>query len=141
MSARFVDFLAASLELLECECPQAYAAMCGALADRTLRLEVDGEPVSVVFTSRRAAIVAALGRFSVEVRTSRQTILDLTDAKKPLLDAVLDESLELRGDASELLAFLDGLRAYLHGAVRAPSFAPLLRRFRLALAPRAARAV
>jgi hypothetical protein len=141
MSARFADFLAASLELLERECPAAHAAMCGALSDRALRLTVDGEAVVVIFTARRASIAAAARHCSVEVCTSRRTIIDLVDAKAALLDAVLHEALSLRGAPSELLAFLDGLRAYLHGAVRAPSFAPLLRRFRDALAAHASGAV
>jgi hypothetical protein len=46
--ARFARFVGESLEALHAETPDAYAAMCLALAPRTLRLEVNGVFVLVV---------------------------------------------------------------------------------------------
>jgi hypothetical protein len=54
----------------------------------------------------------------------------LIDARLTLLDAVLSDALAMTGAPDDLLAFHDGLIAYVHGAVRAPSFPALLSAYR-----------
>ena len=44
-------------------------------------------------------------------------------------DALLEDRLRVRGTTASLLRLTDGLAAYLHGAVRSPSFPALLHRF------------
>ncbi len=64
------------------------------------------------------------------METTRAVILDLVDARAGLVEAILDDRLGLRGALPELARFHDGLMLYLHGAMRAPSFPGLLRRYR-----------
>ena len=52
-------FLDASFAALRREVPEAYGAMCGALAPRALRLDVDGERVTIRFEPRRVVEVDA----------------------------------------------------------------------------------
>ncbi len=60
----------------------------------------------------------------------RTAVLRVIDARDTLMSAVLADRLVLRGATRDVLAFHDGLIAYVHGAVRARSFPELLRQFR-----------
>ena len=127
----FTDFLATSFALLEQEVPAVYALMCRQLAPRAIVLRVDADTVHVVFSAARAAFVQRPPRIvDVELRTTHATVLRVIDAETTLADAVLADSLELRGHLDALVAFHDGLMTYVHGAVRAPSFPRLLRTYR-----------
>src|SRR5262249_48697178 len=126
---RFRDVLEESLRRLRHEVPAAYEVLCRRLAPREVRLRVDGDDVALRFR-RRDAILDVPQRPVVEVETTREAILQLVDARHTLLSAVLAEALVLRGSLDDLLAFHDGLQAYIHGAVRAPSFPKLLARYR-----------
>jgi hypothetical protein len=104
--------------------------MCGRLAGRDLRLVVDGEPVALSFTRDEALLRTRVEQPHVELATSRRTILDVVDARATLVSAALIDALTLRGRPDDVLAFHEGLVAYVHGGVRAPSFRGLLREFR-----------
>ena len=104
--------------------------MCRRLASRGVALRVDEEHVAVVFTRDEARIVADGDPCAVEVRTSRAAVLRVIDARDTLMSAVLADRLVLRGAPRDVLAFHEGLMAYVHGAVRARSFPELLRQFR-----------
>jgi hypothetical protein len=127
---RFADFLADSFAALEHEMPQAYAALCAAIAPREVLLAVDDETVGLAFAPTGVRFLRAPRTPRVEVRTGKTAILRVLDAEATLMDAVLDETLFLRGATDDLLAFHDGLLSYVHGAVRAPSFPSLLRAYR-----------
>ncbi len=129
---RFRDFLADSFVALRREMPPAYVALCRCLARREVVLTVDGESVPVEFERERAVLLPAAVAPVIDVRTTRAAILDLVDAHLRLDDAVMTDRLHLRGSPDDLLRFHDGLLAYLHGALRAPSFARLLQSFRAA---------
>ena len=120
----------ASFTALRGEVPSAYAAMCGRLSPRRLVLRVDGETIGLRFERTEAAFVPAAKHPAVELETSRRTILDMIDGRHTLVTAVLADEMCLRGSPADVLAFHDGLTAYLHGGVRAPSFRPLLAEFR-----------
>ena len=126
----FRTFLERSFDALRREVPEAYDEMCGRLSTRTLLLLVDGERVVVRFARDDARIVDSGERSAVEMRTTRKTILDVIDAKSTLMSSVLADRLLLTGTPRDVLAFHDGLMAYVHGAVRARSFPALLRQFR-----------
>lgn len=128
----FGTFLGESLRILAREVPEAYREMCRALVGREVGLQVDDSTVAVLYESERAVLLHEPRRPTVDVRTSRDAILALIDARTSFIDAALEEALDLRGTPGDLLAFLDGLTAYLHGSVRAPSFPALLRRYRIA---------
>ena len=126
----FPDFLDRSLDIMSEEVPGAYAALCRVLDGRDVRVEVDGRPVGVEFVRGDARLTRSGTLRSVDVRTTRDAILSLVDAKETLLDAVLSERVVMAGAPDDLLAFHDGLMAYVHGAVRAPSFPALLQAYR-----------
>src|SRR5215470_2731641 len=87
--ARFGRFLDASFSALRAEVPEAYAAMCGALAPRALALDVDGEAVTLRFEPLRVVEVTEADPVAVSLRTSRRTILDVIDARHSLVSAAL----------------------------------------------------
>lgn len=125
----FAAFLGESLVLLEDELPVAYRAMCQALAARVVAMTVDGDAIRLVFDEAGVAIRRTDGPADVRICTTRRTILDLVAARSTLLDAAMTDRLELVGSPHDVIVFHDGLMAYLHGAVRAPSFPALLGRY------------
>ncbi len=129
--ARFSSFLEQSFAALRDEIPGALTEMCRSLQRRAVLLTVDGERVALRFGRASATIVQELFVPDIEVRTDAAAILDLVDARCTLHEAILTDRLFLRGTPDELLAFHGGLMAYLHGAMRAPSFPHLLRRYRV----------
>jgi hypothetical protein len=104
--------------------------MCVSLAPRTLRLHVEHERVAVRFAPEEARVVDDDGECALELQTTRRTILDVIDARRTLMGAVLADRLMVRGTPRDVLAFHDGLMAYVQGAVRARSFPELLKRYR-----------
>lgn len=134
----FARFLGDSFSVLRREVPAIHAEMCGRLGARTVRLLVNDEPVAVRFSSKDVQILDEIDTPTIDVQTTRAAILALIDADTTLLDAVLSDTLFLRGSPDALLAFHEGLMAYLHGAFRAPSFRKLLVTFRGKATPRQA---
>jgi hypothetical protein len=128
--ARFSRFLGASLSALRAEVPEAYAAMCGALAPRALRLDVDDEVVTIRFDPGAVVEVPSGEPAAVTLRTSRTSILAVIDAQHSLVSATLAGVLDLRGTPTDVAAFHDAFVRYLQGGVRAPSFPRLLAAFR-----------
>ncbi len=128
--ARFRDFLSESLETLAREMPDAYGALCRKLDEREVAIRIGRERVGVVFSKEKAVVRRSSKQAAIEVTTSRAAILDLIDANTTMIEAVLGERLGLRGSLGELARFHDGLAFYLHGAMRAPSFPGILRRYR-----------
>jgi len=128
----FADFLFTSFAALEQELPAIYAEMCRILSPRVVAIAVDDEHIRVRFDAATVRLLAGSGPAVIEVQTTRAEILALVDAEATLVGSVVGDRLLLKGTATDLLAFHDGLLTYLHGAVRAPSFPQLLRRFRWA---------
>lgn len=129
-SETFAGFVHESLALLRCEVPAAHAAMCAPVAGRRVAIDADGEAFALRFERNVVHAAAPEAGPELSVRTSRRAVLALVDARYSLLEAVLNEHLDVRGTPDDVIAFHDALVAYLHGAVRAPSFPGLLRRFR-----------
>lgn len=127
---RFGEFLRESFAALAGEMPELYRRLCATLAPRQVRLQVGAEDIGLEFAADRVRFVACGPAPAVELRTTRAVILDLVDARTALVEAVLDDRLGFRGALPELACFHDGLMLYLHGAMRAPSFPGLLRRYR-----------
>ena len=129
-SESFTGFVHESLHLLQREVPAAHAAMCAPVAGRTVAIEADGEALSLRFGVDAARAADPASAADVRVRTSARAVLALADGECSLLEAVFGDQLVLQGTPEAVIAFHDALVAYLHGAVRAPSFPGLLRRFR-----------
>lgn len=134
----FASFLDQSFDALRRQIPELHERMCQVLAPRDVELRIGDEVVALRFAPDDVAFVspAAIGddasapRAAIEVVTARPVILALIDAETTILDAVLDERLGLRGSLEDLVRFHDGLRYYLHGAMRAPAFRDILERYR-----------
>jgi hypothetical protein len=135
----FGEFLWASFDALAAEEPDAFRRMSEQLAPRSVRFEVDGDSFVVRFRRDGPLRVDTEREPAIEVATSRCAILRLIDAEHTLASSVLEGELGLRGRVGDLLAFHDGLMAYLHGAVRTHRFPDLLREYRGVEAPSAAR--
>lgn len=130
--AGFGDFVARGLATLRAELPWCWAATAAALDGRSVLLVVGAEPVRVRARRGEVAVLASAEGFApcVTLVTDPVTVLRLADAETTVVDATLDGSIALRGDVDDLVAFHDGLVAFLHGAVRSPSFPRLLDLYR-----------
>lgn len=113
------------------ECPQAYGLICRLLASREALVLIDGETVALTFRLDEVHVLHQPHSPHVEMHTSRQTILDLIDARLTLDQAVLADAIVLRGNVQDLGLFHEAWLNYVRGAVRCPSFPALLDRFRL----------
>ena len=126
-------FLRRSITTLASQHPVAYARMCRALDGRALALRVDDEDVRLTFRSGEALFVEPdRAGPDVEVVTSRGQIFRMVDGHASLVESVMSDRLGLRGTPVDLVAFHDGLAAYLGGAVRSPGFPGLLSQYRRA---------
>jgi hypothetical protein len=127
----FAAFLATSFELLQEEMPDVYGLMCQRLAPRRLILNVDRESVALTFSHERVRFIEVPQTAAVYVSTTSRTVLRVIEAETNLTEAVLDDELYVRAQLDDLVAFHDALLAYVHGAVRTPSFPQLLHEYRL----------
>ena len=123
-------FIEASFEALREEFPEAYFLMCQRLAGMTATLLIDDERIALVFERRAVQVRRRHPGANVRVRTSRRAIQDILDARLTLQAAVDNGSLQLWGSIANLEDFHEALLVYVRGAVRSPSFGPLLARFR-----------
>lgn len=126
----FADLVVRSLAVLERECPGAMAEAARRLGARTAAVVVDGEPFALAAEGGRLRRIPLVPDPAAELSTDSATVLDLLEGGASLLEALLDGRLRMRGAADDLIAFHDGLMAYLHGGVRSPGFPPLLRELR-----------
>jgi hypothetical protein len=125
----FTHFLARSLTLFEDEQPRIYAEIAARVGIREVRCDVDGDLITIRGDGSRLHLTRAVDAPAVRIRTSREVILALIDAETTLQDALWDDRILLKGLLPDLLAFHDGLMAFLHGAVRCPSFPDLLQEY------------
>ena len=119
-----------SLATLRRECPRAYDLLCDLLAPREVLVQIDDETAVLNFGADAVTVSLAPHNPHVRFSLSRQTILDLLDARLTLIEALLSGELLLQGDIDDLARFHEGLMTYLQGGVRCPSFPALLDRFR-----------
>jgi hypothetical protein len=131
------SLLAESFAVLAAELPAAYERMSAKLAGQSVSLNVDGERFVVAFAEGKAQVrVVGEGEKGeelsapVRITTSRRAILEVIDAERSLAEAVLADEVDVMGDLERLVEAREGLLAYVHGAVRCPSFPALLKRFR-----------
>lgn len=121
----FFQFLDAALEALRAEAPKAYALLLRALAPTGLLLCVDGE-TQVLAVVQGAHRLSTRGTAAASLRTARTALVELLEGRRTLLDAVLDESIEIRGTPERVAALHDALVAFFAGSVRSRSLPALL---------------
>jgi hypothetical protein len=132
----FRKFLETSLVLMAQECAPAYRYLCEVLAPRQVAILVDGEEVALAFAQDQATTLPLADAQPVlHLQMGRSTILDLTDGKFTLQEAILDGAVAVYGDLKDLVLFHEGWLTYMRGAIRCPSFPDLLERFRAASSP------
>jgi hypothetical protein len=121
--------LSEALRALRAEVEACHARCRRALESFTTSCRVDRESFRVVVESGDVVIgppVAAPA--DVEVETSRRTILALIHDRLTLERAVVAGALEIKGRVAHVESLSQAMVAFLHGAVRSPSFPALLER-------------
>jgi hypothetical protein len=122
----FTPFLARALTLFEDEVPAVYRELARRVATREVRCDIDGDRITIRCDGHRLRLERRSVSPAVYIRTSRDVIVDLVEGGTSLMDAVWEERIFLRGELEDLVAFHDGLAAFLSGAVRCPAFPELL---------------
>lgn len=121
------ELLRRSLRRLRSEVPDSYRHLITALGPLVVEVTIDGE-VFVLRADRHELWVgdgAAPGA-GTRIRTSLGTVLDVLDARLPMVEAVESGRLAVRGSLDDVLRAHDALIAYMHAAIRAPSAPGLL---------------
>jgi len=124
-----------SLATLAREVPSCHRQLLSSLAPETVSCQVDDERFSMVFTADAVMLSPWRRAAALEVEISRQVVSRLLGGEITVREALLADELRVRGATSALLRLTDGLCAYLHGAVRSPSFPALLQRFQTLAQP------
>ena len=135
--ASFAQFVERSLALLREEAPEHFQRVReharGLRVDVSIdretpvRLQLDSEP----WTTRTPATEAHV---YAEIRQSN--LIAILEGVLAIDEAIEAERLQLRGQLDHLLSFLEALRCWFHGAVRAPSFPALHAEYLAAVADR-----
>jgi hypothetical protein len=121
--------LRASLALLAAESPLHLRAMQAALRNRQVRISLDEEPPTRLVVDPSGLHVVGEGDpAQVDVSLASHDLLRVLAGEQTLEEAIVAGQVTVRGTCDDVLAFDDGLRAWLHGAVRSPSFSTLLER-------------
>jgi hypothetical protein len=129
---RFETFLGQSLSLFAREAPLALATMGDHLEGRAVLLGVDGEQALLRRDGGSPAVVsprASPGVAASEATTSRAALRDLVAGQVTLEEALMSESLWLRGALDDVVALHDLLLAFAGGAARSRGFPALLDAF------------
>lgn len=123
----FIALVRRSLVVLRQEHPVAYQTLCGQLVGELLLVAVEDEEIRLAFTRDVVGEVEAPAASpTTEFRTDRRTLIDILEGRNSLLEAILEDRVYLLGAPRSLWRFHEGLVSYLQGAVRCPSFPPLL---------------
>jgi hypothetical protein len=125
-------FLREAFETLELDQPTAFFRTADCLDGITVKLDVDGERFTAGFLREKLLINQAISadNCKVEAFLTRKTILDLCDGRLSLIDAVMNQLLQVRGNEQLLLRVAQAVSAFTAGAVRAKRMRALLNKFR-----------
>ncbi|HLV33541.1 MAG TPA: hypothetical protein VKY59_00445 [Spirillospora sp.] len=126
----FTPLLETSFAVMSSECPEAYQRICQLLAGDEVGITIDAESLSVRFEAGQAVVLRTPQQPTVHVAATKQTLLDLIDARYTLEHAITRDLLHVRGKMNELIRFYEAVQLYIHGAVRCPSFPDLLSDYR-----------
>ncbi|HEY7371844.1 MAG TPA: hypothetical protein VIF57_06665 [Polyangia bacterium] len=127
----FARLLQESIAILARESPAHLAATRNALGQTIVRISVAGEaPARLVPGRGHDWVQAAEGPAAVEARLDIATLFEVLDGALTVEQAVRGDRLAISGGVDDLLRGHDALGAWLHGALRCPSFTELLQRMR-----------
>jgi hypothetical protein len=127
----FARYLEAALDLLQVEAPAHFAATRARMRGRAAAIRVDdAPPLRLCFASgppwisRRGALTG-----DIAVAISGRDLDRFLAGELTLEEGLADDRLRIQGDVDQVLDFLDALAAWLHGALRCPSFPTLQRAY------------
>ncbi|MGH3870795.1 MAG: hypothetical protein ACRDSR_04645 [Pseudonocardiaceae bacterium] len=126
MAEPVASLLRRSLDHLAAEVPDSYHHLVAELGPLVVEIDVDGELFSVRGGRRLEVADGVDDTAGVRVSTSRAAIIDVLDAEVGLPEAVQAGRVDVRGSLDDVARAHDGLLAYAHAAVRAPSMPGLL---------------
>jgi hypothetical protein len=123
-----------ALRLLRAEAPVHFAATRERLGPRAVDITVGDEaPVRVHLDGGEPWVVAAAEgagpAAEVNIGVSRADLSAFLRGELTIEDGVAHGRLSVRGSLDHVLAFLDALSAWLHGALRSPGFPALHRSY------------
>lgn len=124
------ELVAESFAALGREVPEAHLRIRTQLAGLSVRVDVDRERFALAFSSDAVDVAATQNSVDAHVVTSRAGIEALVDGDTAVAAAVLEDRLRVVAPLEVLVRLQEGLRLYVHGAVRCASFPKLLQRFR-----------
>lgn len=123
----FFVFLERAFSALAVDVPAAYGALCRSL---------DGLPVAIVVDGACRVLRASEGshefgpeltrEITVRLTTSRNTIVEMLEARRSLLEMVLADEFSLVGKIQDLVRLEEGMFAFVHGAARSRRIEGLL---------------
>jgi hypothetical protein len=128
--ASLLPLVQRSLEALRRECPEAYRRLSAALGRRVVRIDTGDEIIAIRGSASGVEATGGDAPAAVEAAMDKREILDLVEGRRSLEEALLLGRVEVRGAIEDLLALHDGLRWYVAGGVRSPSFAGLRHEYR-----------
>jgi hypothetical protein len=110
-------------------CPRAHREMARRLGCSTVRLAVDDETFDVRVEHDAPRVRPPDGTPAVSVRTTRAAVRAVLAGRRRLVDAVLADEVRAEGRLHDLVALLEALDAFVHGAVRCDKIAQLYDEF------------
>jgi hypothetical protein len=132
----FGQYLERALGLLRSESPIHFAATRDRLGPLAVTITVgDEEPVRVCLAGQPPWVLGAqrggetAGAAGVAVSVSRSDLDAFLRGEFTIEEGLEADRLAVRGPLDHVLAFLEALSAWLHGALRCPSFPALHRSF------------
>jgi hypothetical protein len=123
--ARLAAHLERSLAILAAEGPAQLAAMRARLGGRAVLIHIEGAPPVRLCLAGAAPWVTRLDRGDVRVACAQAGVDRFVRGQLTLEEAIERDALRVRGPIDDVLAAFEALSAWLHGALRAPSFAGL----------------
>jgi hypothetical protein len=120
--------LEVAFALLARSVPTALDEIARRLGTRRVRITVDDEAFDVIATDK-LRVTSPTDEADVTIATSRATIRDVLAGITTMDEALHTDGLEARGTLRDLVAVLNALEAFVHGAVRCEHMAELFDEF------------
>jgi hypothetical protein len=125
----FSGFVQRSLLVLSREAPAAHRALASCMGTLSIAASVDHEALVIAAHGAQLLVHSGALPAAAHLATTRRALRCLLTAERTMIDAIINDELELRGTTEALACLDDCLSLYLRGAVRSPSFPSLLDEF------------